>query len=175
MGGVDSMDGLMGRYHIRAKTRNVMMRIFYHLIDMAVTNSYILYHRIHAEKVNGSSDVTAANIKLLQLPEFREAIAASLVVYSDKRVIGRPSTVEKTRSHSPQPGPSKIGKKANHPVEDIRYDGQSHFPIWLDKESGKRKCKLCKTSKTQCICSKCDLHFCCSNAKNCFFDYHNKN
>lgn len=49
MGDVDMMDGLMGRYHIKAKSMNVMTRLFYHLLDMACTNAYILYRRIEAE------------------------------------------------------------------------------------------------------------------------------
>ncbi|KAH8325447.1 hypothetical protein KR074_003062, partial [Drosophila pseudoananassae] len=64
MGGVDLMDGLMGRYHIRAKTQDAMTGIFYHLVDMAATNAYVLYRRI--KKENKSTD------KLLELPEFRE-------------------------------------------------------------------------------------------------------
>lgn len=39
MKGVDLMDGLLGRYHIRMKTRKWTNRIFFHLID--VVNSYI--------------------------------------------------------------------------------------------------------------------------------------
>lgn len=65
IGGVDLMDGLMGRYHIRVKSRNVMMRLFYHFIDMAATNSYILYRRIHSENLNDSSNVSAEDKKLL--------------------------------------------------------------------------------------------------------------
>lgn len=84
MGGVDLMDGLMGRYHIRAKTRNVMMRLFYHFIDMATTNAYILYRRERIEKCNNSSK-SGEDEKVYQLPEFREEIAAGLVTMSDKR------------------------------------------------------------------------------------------
>lgn len=40
MGGVDLMDGLMGRYHIRAKTLNIMIRLFYHFVDMAAKNAF---------------------------------------------------------------------------------------------------------------------------------------
>lgn len=52
MGGVDLMDGLMERYHVRMKSRDIMKRLFYHFIDMSATNAYILYRRIHAENVN---------------------------------------------------------------------------------------------------------------------------
>lgn len=76
MGGVDLMDGLMGRYHIRAKSRDAMVRLFYHFIDMAATNSYILYRRLHAEKYNemcqdSSLEVPPPKPKLFDLPEFR--------------------------------------------------------------------------------------------------------
>lgn len=55
-----------------------------------------------------------------------------------------------------------------------QFDGYDHFPIWLDKIGAKKWCKLCKTSQTQCICTKCMQHLCCSAEKNCFFDYHKK-
>lgn len=180
MGGVDLMDGLMGRYHIRAKTLNPMTRLFYHFIDMASTNSYILYRRIYSERSNDSSNISAEDETLLELPQFREQIAAGLVAYSERRKVGRPSSAlgrppPTLRESSPsQLSSSGIGKKAKHPVQDVRFDGHDHFPVWLSKEGGKKKCKLCKSSQTQCICQKCDLHLCCSYAKNCFYDYHHR-
>lgn len=87
MGGVDLMDGLMGRYHIRAKTRDAIARLFYHFIDMAVTNSYVLYHRMHAERSNDSNDISASEVKLLQLPEFCEEIAAALVARNENGLL----------------------------------------------------------------------------------------
>lgn len=87
MGGVDLMDGLMGRYHIKAKSRDIMMRLFYHFIDMALTNAYILNNRIRAEKSNDSSveDVPEA----IQLPDFRSMVAEGLVSWNrhTKKVI----------------------------------------------------------------------------------------
>lgn len=163
MGGVDLMDGLMGRYHIRAKTRDPMTRLFYHFIDMAVTNAYILYRRIHTERMNDSNDISAEEVKLLQLPQFREQIAAALVTYSDKRNVGRPSV-----AGTSQAGTSTIGKRAVHPVDDVRFDNYDHSPIWGKKQ----KCKLCKKSDTQCMCTKCNIHLCCRADKNCFYKYH---
>lgn len=43
--GVDLMDNLAGRYKIRMKTSKWTSRVFYHLIDVAMVNAYILYHR----------------------------------------------------------------------------------------------------------------------------------
>lgn len=171
MGGVDLMDGLMGRYHIRAKTRNPMIRLFYHLIDMAATNSYILYRRALSEKSNDSSCNTTEETTL-QLPQFREEIAAGLVSYREKRPPGREANTPQ-RSVI-QASTFGIGKRSKHPVGDIRYDNYDHFPVWLEREGGKKKCKFCKSSQTQCICQKCKLNLCCSSSKNCFFDYHHR-
>lgn len=163
MGGVD----LMGRYHIRAKTNNVMMRIFYHLIDMAATNAYILYNRMH--KVNDSSNNSTEKVKLLELPQFRERIAEGLVAYV-KRQPGRPSTPAEL-----PPNVNKKGRKAVHPTDEVRYDlSRGHLNTWLPNQGGKRLCKLCKNSQTQSICSTCDLHLCNKPGKNCHWEYHHQ-
>lgn len=181
MGGVDLMDGLMGRYHLRAKTRDAATRLFYHFIDMAATNAYILYRRIHTEKMNDSSNIPADAVKPLPLPEFRENIAAGLIKISSKRAVGRPSSRPSTPTTLiGNVGP--VGRKAIRPVEDVRYSGVNHFPIWLPKFSdasstkkngGRQMCKNtgCK-SQTQCVCSVCNVHLCCSTTKNCFLEYH---
>lgn len=178
MGGVDLMDGLMGRYHIRAKTRNMMIWLFYHLIDMAATNSYILYGRIHAENNNDSS-VDEDKEKLMELPKFREKIASGLVTFIDKRSVGRPTSQPSTPTTPPpestkQPSCNlRIGQKAKQPIDDIRYDAMNHFPKMLPNTE-KRFCKLCKKSRTQFFCEKCHLHLCITTAKNCFSDYHRR-
>ncbi|XP_072386488.1 uncharacterized protein [Diabrotica undecimpunctata] len=98
MGGVDPMDGVIGRNHIRLKTRNLMLRIFYHLIGMAVTNAYLLNRKIYPQ--------TSKTIKLLL---FREQIAAGLCKYAPIRTAGRPSnrtaqpTMSRTRPNSLRP------------------------------------------------------------------------
>lgn len=45
MGGVDLMDSYLGRYKIRTKSRKWYIRLFYHMIDMAVINSWVLYRK----------------------------------------------------------------------------------------------------------------------------------
>lgn len=111
MGGVDLMDGLMGRYHIRIKTRNIMVRIFYHFLDMAATNAYILYRRATEERWNDPSN-DSSETKLLTLPQFREKIAAGLVAYSDKRAVGRPSSRPSTPT-TPPPSEACYLQKGN--------------------------------------------------------------
>ncbi|XP_046868543.1 uncharacterized protein LOC124460996 [Drosophila willistoni] len=158
MEGVVLMDGLMGRYHIRSKTQDAATRIFYHLVDMATTNAYILYRRIQKE--------TMSSEEFIELPNFRESIAAGLVGYQSKNLPGRPlmknnlpspsSSLSARSSRSPsqtllspisrrplQPQ-LKQGQKSNHPIKDLRFDHFNHFPE-LDRITGKRSCKHCKT------------------------------
>lgn len=66
----------------------------------------------------------------MSLPEFREAIAASLVIFNDKRPAGRPTSRPSTPVESPVPA-LRRGMKAVHPQEEIRTTGQ-HFGIWLE-------------------------------------------
>lgn len=167
------MDGLMGRYHIRAKSQDAMVRVFYHLIDMAITNAYILYRRMQAELYaeqcadSGNDDgVPIPEPKLFELPQFRERIAAGLVSFAAKRGVGRP------RPETPRPETPVTTSK--HLVEDLRYDGMDHTPMMVDKKM-RRDCKLtgCK-SKTQFMCKKCYLHLCITKDKNCFEAYHTR-
>ncbi|XP_050337616.1 piggyBac transposable element-derived protein 3-like isoform X1 [Bactrocera neohumeralis] len=149
MGGVDLMDALMGRYHIRAKSNDAITRLFYHFIDMAITNAYLPHKRIYAKKVTDSSHESAKHERFFQLPRFREAVAASLITYQKRRPLGCQKTVT-SKVGNIEPSNSGVGQKSKHPVHEVRYDGQDHFPIWLGKEGGKKWCKLCKKSQTQC-------------------------
>lgn len=45
MGGLDLMDGLIVRYKIIMRTKKWYMRIFYHLLDMTIINSWLLYRK----------------------------------------------------------------------------------------------------------------------------------
>ncbi|CAG5001507.1 unnamed protein product [Parnassius apollo] len=74
MGGVDLMDSFLGRHRIRMKSRKWYMRIFYHLVDLTVINSWILYKKVHEEK-----GVPSANV--LSLGDFRSELADSLCKY----------------------------------------------------------------------------------------------
>lgn len=77
MGGVDLMDGLIGRYHIKMKTREWTIRLFHHLIDVTV-NAHILYKRV-------TNDIG------MDLASFRSMIGEALCYFAlgAKRRVGR--------------------------------------------------------------------------------------
>lgn len=156
MGGVDLMDAYIGRNGLKIKTKDMATRIFYHLLDMGITNAFVLYRRLNYER----KKTTESKLKDMTMREFRVNIAKELCVTMEKRPVGRPST---------QSAPSSVGKKAIHPVASMRLDGFNHFPEW----GSKKVCKHCKKSDTHTFCMKCNLHLCFSNKKNCFKLYHN--
>lgn len=45
MGGVDLMDSFLGRNHITLRSKKWYLRIFFHLFDLAVINSWIIYKK----------------------------------------------------------------------------------------------------------------------------------
>lgn len=157
MGGVDLMDGLMGRYHIRMRTTKWSNRIFYHLIDVALVNAYILYHRINPHNK-------------IELPEFRNDIAESLCKAgsaSGRRNVGRPSSSKLATKPKPSP-------KQYFPTQDVRYDQICHWCIFL-KRGGKKQCKFSQCKKeTQAFCVKCEINLCNSSTSSCFYDFHHK-
>lgn len=157
------MDSYMGRNGLRIKTMDMATRIFYHLRDMVITNAFVLYRRVNAEKNRDISDADEKE-KDMSMYQFRLKIAKELCASVQKQPVGRPSSI-------PQPSTSgsNIGKRAVHPVESARYDNIDHFP------ESKKSCKLCKKSDTHTFCNKCNLNLCFSKVKNCFKKYHVKN
>ncbi|KAL0861589.1 hypothetical protein ABMA27_009088 [Loxostege sticticalis] len=46
MAGVDLLDSFLGKYKIKIRTRKWYLRLFYHLLDVIVINSWLLYRRV---------------------------------------------------------------------------------------------------------------------------------
>lgn len=115
MGGVDLMDSFLGRYRIRINSRKWYIRIFYHLIDMAVINSWVLY-----KKANNGNQT-----KKMTLGDFRADLAEALCNYKksvEKR--GRPSSSNIERElEAKKPRRKPLNPV---PVKDVRTDGVDH-------------------------------------------------
>ena len=80
MGGVDNGDQSRGYYKLRSKFRKFYMYIFNFLVDVAITNSYILYRQF------------ADSHQLKTVKEFRLKLASQLISsYSSRKLPGRRS------------------------------------------------------------------------------------
>ena len=83
----------------------------------------------------------------LRLPEFREQIAFGLLHFSSKPSVSRPSSIQAmpltstpktSRASTPNenavPGALPVGRRSIHPFESVRFSGNNHLPIWLEKK-----------------------------------------
>ena len=78
MGGVDRGDQLRGYYSCRTKSRKFYKYIFYFLLDVAITNAFVLYKHY------------ATCSKLKNIRDFRVQLAKELIGdYCSRRRVGR--------------------------------------------------------------------------------------
>lgn len=164
MGGVDLLDFLIIiiiRTFIRSKKWT--SRMICHGIDLAVTNSWLEYRK-EAEKLKTPKK------DVLDLIHFRAYVGESFILTNSvpKPKRGRPSNEQ-------VPEPSKKKKQpAARPLNETRYDGVGHFPVFVEQKHQVR-CKMegC-TGKTYILCTKCKLNLCLNREKNCFLSFHQK-
>lgn len=158
MGGVDLMDSFIGRYEITVKSRKWTRRLFHHLVDMTVVNSWIIYKKVNHQ----------IKSKPLNLREFRLHLADTLCnvgLPSAKR--GRPSSsgIATKLQQKKHKGPAQAA-----PTTAVRLDQVSHWGVWSDKQT---RCKYpdCK-GFTYNYCEKCRVSLCNTRNNNCFYKYH---
>jgi len=155
MGGVDLLDSLIGRYKVRMRSRKWYMRIFYHLIDTTVVNSWLLYKRTQSELGKPSK---------YTLVDWRKSLAYTLTrIGFVQTTRGRPSlesNLKKKNRSRPTP----------RPTQDIRTDNIGHYINHIEKK-GRCKFPNCK-GYTNFQCSKCNVYLCIKSKRVCFTDYH---
>lgn len=152
MGGVDLMDSLVGLYRHTLRHKRWYFRIFHHILNVAVINSWILW------KMDPENES-------LDLLEFKSSVSTSLIYQgssdsSKKR--GRPSLSFQE--------PAVKKRVRIQAATELRRDGSNHYPA---KTEGKyaAKCHLygCPR-KTRYICSKCKEALC----PECFEAFHSR-
>ena len=102
MGGVDRGDQLRGYYHCRVKSRKFYKYIFYFLLDVTITNAFILYK-------NFCSSPTFNTVKKFRLQLAKELIGD----YSTRRRAGPGGGV--IRPLPLQHFPMKVAKEPSEP------------------------------------------------------------
>lgn len=159
MGGVDLMDSHLGRHYITLRSKKWYFRLFYHLLDLAVINAWILYKEILLKK-NPKG-------KILNQKHFRIEVAKCLCSMGrngQKR--GRPSNEIQQQLDTRK----KKCPRAVVPPKDLRQDATDHWPKW---NSNRNRCKFpgCK-GFTFVSCKKCDVFLCFNKDKDCYNAFH---
>lgn len=160
MGGVDMADRLIAVCPARSRTKKWPLRFISHMIDLAISNSWLMYKRTEIEK-----GVPVKKIQQLRhyKMQFSEQILEKYQrdelneVENDceerpvKRPVGRPGIV---------PIPSKMR----------RLHGNIHLPENLDKQ---QRCRLSGCDKRSLYkCSDCNVALCLNPTRNCFRTFH---
>ncbi|XP_022625052.1 piggyBac transposable element-derived protein 4-like [Seriola dumerili] len=146
MGGVDLSDALIGYYSVIHKTRKWYRTFFYHFLDIAVVNAYILYTKCESAPA-------------MTQKEFRQALVEEL---ANKGSVS--SSIPKNSRYIAPCGPMAPHK--------LRYFtvGQN-IPKRDASTAGRRCCVLCHR-KTPVHCVTCEVALCFVAQRDCFNTWH---
>jgi hypothetical protein len=157
MGGVDLADQLLSYYRVHIKTKKWYRHVFFHLLSVAVVNSWLLYRRdCDFEKMPQQQRIP--------LIKFQMKIAESLIRCGKAVPQGRKRLRE-----------DPVMALLKTPEASVRLDRVDHFPVFLEKQ---QRCKLCAQRKSEkggftfIQCTKCCVSLCLTREKNCFYDFH---
>lgn len=153
MNGVDRSDQLMTNNNVLRKTMKWWKTLFFHMVDIAVVNSYILFQLHRSEHPD---DALLNRPKKYALAEYREELVRQLAGLDEYG----------------QPPVYKPPKREPGPFQSV------HLPAFSDK---KRNCKVCyATTKRElkvfsfCNAPQCQVYLHCTAEKNCFAIWHSR-
>lgn len=147
MGGVDLSDALIGYYTVLRKTRKWYHSLFYHFVDIAIVNAFILHQQMAASQ----------NQKAKSQKEFREALVLELADWIPRNEPGP--------SAPPAPAPQITGRHPGHACHRPHYIASQFIP------ECRKRCSVCQ-QKTAVICRACNLYFCFQAGRDCFNHWH---
>lgn len=163
MGGVDLHDQFISYYRMSFRSKKYYLRLVFHLIDMAVVNSWLLLRRVEKKKEISYHQLTSLCEFKLRLADILMKINQDLL-----RKRGRPSSESVQSEFSKKKHVGHATKSI--PEADIRKDGIGHYPSHAEKR-GTCKYPNC-TGRIFMFCLKCKVHLCCDKNRNCFLAFH---
>jgi hypothetical protein len=146
MGHVDNMDRMANSYTASRWTWKWTKKLFFHLLDLAIVNSYILISSCGGKKVSHRD---------FRLTLIREMLARS--------------------GYEPRPS-MPVGRPAWASTNIVRLDTRhnKHWPRCNPKQQRCRVCSARAVTPSMLFkCVKCDMALCVD--RSCFKDYHTKN
>lgn len=139
-GGVDMMERMIAYYPHGFKNKKWYLRVFFHLLNMAIINSWLLYRK----------DVDSA----VPLLHYKASIVWTMLELGKETKRGRKSNVDSDDS------PTIKKKRVIGSIPELRYDGNDHYPAKVPAKQAPRCTDLNCRSRTRFICDKCKVPVC---------------
>ncbi|XP_062375607.1 piggyBac transposable element-derived protein 4-like [Sardina pilchardus] len=159
-------DAPIGCYSALREAKKWYRSFFYHFVDIAVANAFILHQEL----------ARAKGERMITQTAFREALVLEL------QAAGTPVRARQTVPRSPSqdgdacPDAGGAGKDAPAPAlvpAPNPASGGMHIPTYFatDGTNGRKKCVLCHR-KTPLGCSNCDKALCFVATRDCYKKWH---
>ncbi|XP_016360078.1 piggyBac transposable element-derived protein 4-like isoform X4 [Sinocyclocheilus anshuiensis] len=158
VGTVDPSSFITGHYRVLHKPKQWYQCVFYHLLDIAVENAFIL-HELAAKrkKQKTLTRKTFFEMLVLELTEMDAENRFESASVSSAPISSSPSAPVSAPPSSPE---SSLPEGTHRP---------KHFKP--DSALGRRKCKLCHL-KTPVMCVTCEVPLCFQPKRDCFNQWH---
>ncbi|XP_016410996.1 piggyBac transposable element-derived protein 4-like [Sinocyclocheilus rhinocerous] len=162
VGTVEPSNFITGHYRALHKPKKWYQCVFYHLLDIAVENAFIL-HELVAERKKQ---------KALTRKTFLETLVLELTEM-DAENMSKPAPVSLALPVAPISSSLSIPVSAPPTPPESSLPEVSHRPKHFvpDSTVGRRKCKLCQL-KTPVMCVTCDVPLCFQPKRHCFNQWH---
>ncbi|XP_063827581.1 piggyBac transposable element-derived protein 3-like [Ostrinia nubilalis] len=157
MGGVESAVKLLAVAPNRYKSRKWTDRFFGHMIDLAVTNSWVSYKA--DQTARGTPSKHIKKLRSFKL-ELANVLIDTYFETSTAPNLSSPSTPQKKRR-------GRIPVIPTPSLRCRRYNAR-HIAIFADRQN---KCRVCH-KKTWMSCTSCQINLCIVRDRNCFRDFH---
>ncbi|XP_034041964.1 piggyBac transposable element-derived protein 3-like [Thalassophryne amazonica] len=167
MGGIDKSDMLVHLYRTPMKSKRWYLRLFAYVLDISLTNAWVVYRR----------DCKTLGVGSQSLKDFRIQVfrgASSQTHYSSSSRRSSSSSVDSLTTTVDVPRPVR-GHRSHTPNEAVRFDlSLFHAPVHAKCQT----CKYCSSKgniiRSNVVCRVCKVHLCMNSERNCFIRYHDK-
>lgn len=159
MGTLDPSSFITGHYRVLHKPKKWYQCVFYHLLDIAVENAFILHELVAKRKKQ----------KALTRKAFLEKLVLEL---TEMEAENRSNSAPVSSAYPPAPlpcPPTPFSASPSSPKSSVTEG--FHMPKYFMSDStvGRRKCKLCH-QKTPIMCGNCEVVF--QPKRDCFNYWH---
>lgn len=168
MGGVDLSDALIGYYNVIHKTHKWYKTLFYHFVDIATVNAFILHKEMC--KLQSRPALTQKS--------FREQLILSLAAIGSTPGRAPPQNfmlaLPPVRLPPASPSTDPPASRCDGHLPAYFVEGMSNVAPRNRATAGRRACAVCKR-KSPVYCSTCQKTLCFTSLRNCYSKWHRSN